>query len=114
MIRRDIGKMRHRVVVYAITQVDDGNGGFTRSDPSPATEIATIWADVQPISAREQQWGMKYQEVVTHRVITRYNALVLAGYPVKHDNRYLYIVDIVDTDQRKEFMTLICRDGGPL
>ena len=114
MMRQDIGKMRHRVIVYAITQVDDGNGGFERSDPSVPTEIATVWANVQPMSAREQQWGMKFQEVVTHKILTRYNAAFLSGQQLRHDGKPFYIVSIVDTDQRKEFMTLMCREGGPM
>lgn len=114
MMRQDIGKMRHRIIVYAITQVDDGNGGFERSDPSVPTEIATVRANVYPMSAREQTWGMKYQEVVTHKVLIRYNAAFLAGQQLSHDGKLLYIVSIVDTDQRKEFMTLMCREGGPM
>jgi len=114
MIRRDVGKMRHRLTIYAITQVDDGNGGFTRSDPSVLTEIATVWGDIQPISAREQQWGMKYQDVVTHRANIRFDARFLPGQQLRHDGKPFYIVTIVDTDQRKEFMTLMCREGGPM
>lgn len=114
MMRQDVGKMRHRISVYTITQVDDGNGGFERSDPSTATRIAFVWANVESISSREQQWGMKFQEVVTHKVLVRYNAAFLAGQQLRHDNRPYYIVSIVDPDQRKEFMVLMCREGGPM
>lgn len=111
----DIGKMRHRVSLYATTRVDDGAGGFTRSDPSGATKIDDYWANVEPVSAKERQWGEQFTEITTHKCWLRYNTLIAdqEGMILRFRNVDYYVESIYDPDQLQEFLMLTLREGGP-
>ncbi len=109
----DIGQMRHRVIVYDTTRVEDDAGGFDRKDPSDETKIATVWADVTPVSARERTWGGQHVENVTHKVLVRYNPLFQGGQTIVHKWEPMYVISVVDPDQLEEWMYLMVREGGP-
>jgi SPP1 family predicted phage head-tail adaptor len=110
----DIGKMRHRVTLYTVTRVDDGAGGFERQDPSVPTELGTFWARVDPVSAKERQWGEQFTELTTHQCWLRYNAAVLPGMILRHKGADHYIESVYDPDNLKEFIFLTLREGGPM
>jgi head-tail adaptor len=112
----DIGHMRHRISVYTVTRVDDGSGGFDRSDPSEATKIGDYWAHVQPVTARERQWGEQFTEVTTHTCWLRYHDAVasLEGGILRFRGVDYYIEQAYDPDNLKNFLVLTLREGGPL
>lgn len=111
--RRDVGKFRHRVKLYTATRVDDGGGGAARSDPSVGTLIDEVWADVAPMTAREQYWSQQLVENVTHTVKIRWRSEVLDGQFVVWGAVQLYIITAVDPTNLGEFLFLACREGGP-
>lgn len=110
----DIGKMRHRFSVYAVTRVDDGSGGFDRSDPSGNTKINDYWGFIEPVLSHERQWGEQFTEKTTHSCWLRYNTLVKPGMIIRYDNVDYYIETAYDPHNRKEFLLLGLREGGPL
>lgn len=114
----DVGKLRHRVGLYATTRTDDGSGGFERSDPSGETKVQDYWAHIQPVTAMERQWGEQFTEQTTHSCWLRYNSLVkermiLRRYVPKGHIDY-YIISAFDPDNLGEWMLLALREGGPL
>lgn len=114
----DIGKMRHRVSVYATNREMDSSGGFDRTDPSSADLIGKYWCHIEPVSARERQWGEQYTEVVTHRCWLRYNSLLQEGMALRRIIRGLavdyYLESLVDPDNLQQWHMLMLREGGPL
>lgn len=114
----DIGKMRHRIRVYATNRVDDGSGGFDRSDPSGADHIGNYWCHIEPVTARERQWGEQYTELTTHRCWLRYNTLIKEGMTLRRvlgsSTIDYYVESMVDPDNLGEFLVLMLREGGPM
>ena len=110
----DIGKLRHRVSLYAVTREDDGSGGFDRADPSGATKIQDYWANLEPVSAKERQWGEQFTEVTTHKCWLRYNTLVQQGMILRYRNVDYYIEQVYDPDNLQEWLFLTLREGGPM
>lgn len=110
----DIGKLRHRVSLYAVDRQDDGSGGFDRQDPSGATKIQDYWARIEPVSARERQWGDQFTEVTTHKCWLRYNTLVQQGMVLRYRNVDYYIEQAYDPDNTQEWLFLTLREGGPM
>lgn len=110
----DIGKLRHRVSIYAVTRKDDGAGGFERQDPSGATKINDYWANIEPVSAKERQWGEQFTELTTHKCWLRYNPLVTEGMILRFRNVDYYVEQVYDPDNRQEWLILTLREGGPM
>lgn len=110
----DIGLMRHRVSLYTITRRDDGSGGYDRDDPSTVTKLNDYWAHMQPVTAREREWGEQFTELTTHTCWLRYNKLVVPGMVLRFRGIDYYVESVYDPDNLQEFMLLTLREGGPL
>ena len=110
----DIGKMRQRVSLYTVTRTDDGAGGFTRTDPSAGTLIGTYWGNIDPVSARERQWGEQFTELTTHVCWLRWRSDVYETGIVRCSGVDYYVEKAYDPDRLKEFIVMTLREGGPL
>jgi len=114
----DIGKMRHRIRVYNVDQVDDGSGGFDRGDPDPSDLLTTVWCHIEPVTARERQWGEQYTELTTHRCWLRYNDQLAEGQTWQRDvggtTINYYVEQLYDPDNLQEFHLAMLREGGPM
>lgn len=114
----DLGKMRHRIRVFATHRVDDESGGYDRSDPSGADHIGDYWCHIEPVSARERQWGEQYTELTTHRCWLRYNTLLKEGMTLQRiigdTTVNYYLESLIDPNNLREFHLVMLREGGPL
>ena len=61
------GQLRHRVVIKKPAHARDAAGGYTETFQT----VATLWARVEPVSAREQMTHEQLQQGITHRVTLR-------------------------------------------
>ena len=114
----DLGKMRHRIAVYATERVEDGAGGFDRKDPSGSELIGRYWCHIRPVTAKERQWGEQFTEVTTHMCWMRYNTLIKEGMTFRRiigSNQVDYYVEsFYDPDQLQQYQIVMLREGGPL
>lgn len=114
----DLGKMRHRIKIYNTVRVDDGSGGFDRGDPSPETLLATRWCHIEPVSARQRQWGEQYTELTTHACWLRYDEQLddgmTVGRVINGTEVFYYVETAFDPDNLQEFTLLNLREEGPL
>jgi SPP1 family predicted phage head-tail adaptor len=94
-------------------RVDDGGGGFDRQDQL----LATVWSDIRPATSKEVYQAQKLEMHITHVVVIRYIPTVLQGGYVKtvlEPSRKLYVTRVVDADNRRRFLTVWVREGGPV
>lgn len=129
--RRNLGRMRHRLTLMAVTRTQDDGGGYARAD----VVLANVWARITTIGALEANTYSQLQERVTHKAMIRWRDDVAQGQTAvwlpqgtveadepdpgdaAPDGTALYIVTAVDADpdgRPGEFMNLICREGGNL
>lgn len=113
---RNTGKLRHRVQLYQRARNRDGAGGGSRAD----SLIGERWCSIEVASKGEVfQYG-KLDQIVTHKLIMRYdnaylkqgNRLVLPSEIAQVPDRDFYIIDVTDPNERKEFMRVMVREGG--
>ena len=104
------GQLRHRVTIRAPgAPVPDGYGGHT---PGPPTEVATVWAAVEPLEGTERLRAMQTQADATHRVRMRYRPGLTAAMDVVHRGRVLEVVSPpINVDERDRELVLLCREG---
>lgn len=120
MSRRNLGKMRHKLLIKVIGRVQDEGGGYARAD----TNGPTVWARVSTIGALEANTYAQLQERVSHKALIRWRNDVRQGQTVvwrrpasQGGDLSLYVVTTADADPDKrpgEFMELTLRQGGNL
>lgn len=62
------GKLRHRVLIQQQVTTRDGDG----VEQKAWVDVATVWASVEPLSAREFMQSGQTQSAVTARITMRY------------------------------------------
>lgn len=102
-----LGKMRERVTLQQETPTADGYGGYANS----WTDVATVWAKVEPLTGREQIEASKLQGVVTTRVIIRYRDDVVPGMRLTWGSKNYNIRAVICEEERDRFLQLTCEVG---
>jgi len=99
----DAGKLRHRVTIQRQTVGHDSDGGrkVTWDD------VATVWAAIEPLSARERLVADQVQSEVTARITIRYRDDVDATMRVKHGDDLYNIHGVIrDNESMFDWITL--------
>jgi len=99
----DPGALRSRLVLQAVTAVPDGLGGFAES----WSDVAMVFARIEPVSADSRFGAGQTLETVTHRVTLRRRGDVEAGMRFVGDGRRFEIVTVHDPDESGRY--LVCR-----
>lgn len=102
----EIGKLRHRITIQTLVRATDGQGGFT----STWTDLATVWADIKPVSSQERLFTQKVDYQRSHKVVIRYLSDLTAGVTNTHrfifDGRTFQIKGVRLFDEQKFYMML--------
>lgn len=64
------GQLNHRVRIQQPTTVKDALGAPTQL----WVDVATVWADIQPLSGREARIADRVAAEVTHQITVRYRS----------------------------------------
>jgi SPP1 family predicted phage head-tail adaptor len=106
----EAGRLDKRVTIQsqASTRNSIGEPVQTWSD------VATIWASVEPVQGREFWAQQQVQSEVTTRVRIRYREGVTASMRVLYGSRVYDIRSVIDPKERHEEMQLMCSEGVSL
>lgn len=104
--KTSVGNLRHRITIQSLSLTEDGQGGSSQS----WADLATVWAQVEPVSTRERLYAEQIEYQRTHKVVIRYLADLTAG--VTHTHRFLFggrtfQIKSVRQDIEKKFWTFI-------
>ena len=104
------GSLRHRVTLQSPAGSRDAVGERTTT----WTNMATVWASVNPLSVRELLAAGQIQSEVSHRVRLRYAdalAALDASWRVLFGSRVLVIQGVRNIDERQREFELMCSEG---
>jgi SPP1 family predicted phage head-tail adaptor len=104
----DPGDLRIELALEEMIPVPDGAGGFGES----WTEIATLFAKLEPVAARDRFGADQALEEVTHRVTIRHRADVASGMRLARGARTLLILTVHDPDETGRYLVLRTREDG--
>jgi SPP1 family predicted phage head-tail adaptor len=104
----DPGALRSEMSLQAATPAPDGLGGHTQS----WSEIATVFARIEPISATSIFGPDQTVETVTHRVTLRWRNGVAAGMRFVRQGRNFDIVTVHDPDDTGRYIVCRTREAG--
>ena len=102
------GDLRTELGLEQMTPVPDGAGGFGES----WTEIATLFARLEPVAARQTFGADQTLEEVTHRVTMRFRPDVASGMRLVQGTRTFLIVTVHDPDETGRYLVLRTRETG--
>jgi SPP1 family predicted phage head-tail adaptor len=105
------GRLRHRVVIqYPVEIQDETNGAINVI----WADLATVWAAIEPLSAREFIAAQSEVSKVTSKIIIRYRNDIDAKMRLYHFSKDMYynIEGILaDKDSGLEYITLPVSEG---
>ena len=106
------GSLRHRITIQRRSTAKDELG-----QPSlDWSDLCDVWADIQPMSARERMVAAANQSELTHLVEIRWQAQFsdprkMATMRIKYGVRTLNIQGSIDPDERHKSLELSCNEG---
>lgn len=105
------GKLRHRVVIQEPIEAQDADTGAIEVTWTP---LDTVWASIEPLSAREFVASASETSKVVARITIRYRSDVSAKMRVYHAAKGLYYnIEGVLSDKESglEYITLPVSEG---
>lgn len=99
--------LRHRLTLQQEVRTADGAGGYTPS----WSDVATVWAQVEPLKGAERLHAMQLQDTVSHRVTIRYRAGVTAALRLLFGTRVFNIRAVINPGERNRWLELMCEEG---
>ena len=104
----DPGALRSEFSLQACATTPDGLGGHTESWP----EVATVFAQIEPVSASSKFGADQTLETVTHRITMRWRSDVASGMRLTKQGRVFDIVTVHDPDDSRRYVVCRVRESG--
>lgn len=97
-----LSALRHQVTI----QVKQPSGAWI--------DFATVWAAIEPVSAKENIDRSDVEQSITHKIKIRYREGVISTMRVVYGGQLFSIESVVDPTERKLELELICEELPPL
>lgn len=104
----DPGAFRHELLLETATLTPDGAGGHVES----WTEVSSIYARIEPVSAVSRFGADQTLETVTHRITLRHRQNIESGMRFRLRARIFAIVTIHDPDETRRYLVCQAREEG--
>lgn len=104
-----IDDLRHRITFQKPVEMPDGYKGHTVN----WQDMVTVWASVEPLSiiaTREYFDSQQIKADIMHKVKIRYREDVTLKMRIKHRGRVLEIKSIIDLNERRETLEILCKE----
>lgn len=105
------GRLRHRVILQSPAGSADAYGERVTT----WTDVATVWAAIDPLTLSQTLQGGQEQAGITHRITIRYSATVAAcaaDWRVKFGTRVLPLIGPPrNPGERNEVLELLVGEG---
>ena len=118
----EAGRLRHRVRIEQLENLLDSNGEVVQDESTGTvaqvwSEVATVWAAIEPLSAREFIQSQATQSQITARIIIRFRDGLNAAMRLVHVRRNM--ADVIynphgffaDKDSGLEYLTIPVSTG---
>lgn len=104
----DPGALRSEFALEQCLTTPDAFGGHSES----WIELATVFAKVEPITARSVFGADQTLESATHRVTLRWRSGLASGMRFRRDLRVLHIVTVHDPDETQRYLVCGAKEVG--
>lgn len=102
------GRLRHRIRIDEQVTLKNSFGEQTTEWET----LATVWASIEPLSARESMIAEQTQSKISARIIIRSRNYIRASMRAVHGSTIYNIEGVIrDPDSGQEWLTLACSSG---
>ena len=98
------GRLNKRVTLQSASSARDGHG----QPIGTWSDVATVWAAIEPIRGREYFAAQQVSAETTHRVTIRYRSGVSPQWRVAFGSRTFRIESVINPLERNERIELMC------
>lgn len=102
----NIGKLRHRITLQKQINAQNDYGAFV----TQWQDIATVWAEIKPLSGREYFSAQQVQSEVTTQIWLRYRNDIEPTMRVTHNGKHYDIISVLNHQGRNKALQLMCKD----
>jgi len=102
----EAGKLRQRVIIQYKVVSQDGFG----QEQITWTELATVWASVEPLTGREYMEGRQEAAEVSTRIRIRHRSGVEPEQRVVHGSIVYNILSVLHVESGQREIVLMCRE----
>lgn len=99
--------LRHRVSLQSSEDSADGGGGST----TVWSEVATLWASIEPLKGVERVAAQQIETRLTHRVRLRHRLGVTTAMRIQFGSRIFNIHAVINPQERNRLLELLCEEG---
>lgn len=104
----DPGQMTARLLLEEAVATPDGQGGAT----CVWTEIAALWAKVEPLSTSSAERAGGEIGTVSHRIWLRFRDGIVAGQRFRKGTRLFAVKQVSDPDETGRYLTCLCEEDA--
>ena len=104
----DPGAFRNEMSLQQAALTPDGTGGHGEV----WTEIATLFAVIEPITATARFGAAQEHETVTHRITLRFRGDLQSGMRLVKQERVFSVVNVHDPDETGRYLVCRAREEG--
>lgn len=105
------GKLRHQITIKQPPANTSGVYGLSPQAVSTFTPFATVFASIEPLSAREMEFARNFAATASHKVTIRYLAGVLPTFIIQFGTRLFSISGpALNFEERNIYLTLYCTE----
>lgn len=73
-------------------------------------DIATTWANINPISGKEYYSAETINSDLTHKIRLRYRRGITPDMRILYNGRIFYIVSVINEYEKNTMLQLMCRE----
>lgn len=102
----NIGKLRHRITLQRQINAQNDYGAVVTT----WQDVATVWAEIKPISGREYFSAQQVQSDVTTQIWLRYRKDIEPTMRVTYQDKHYEIVSVLNYQGLNKTLQLMCKD----
>jgi SPP1 family predicted phage head-tail adaptor len=98
-------RLKSQLLLEEESLISDGLGGQT----STWNTVATLWAEISPISGKEQLFASQLNSSVRYRLMLRYRGEVTTRMRLRDDtnNRIFNIRSVINVEEKKQLIEIL-------
>lgn len=104
---KQIGALKHRILIQNLALAADGQGGTVET----WSDVATVWAEINPKSTRERLYTQSLQYQRTHVIRIRFRSDITNTMRINYQDRIFQIKGTWCPDEWKTYLMIDCEEN---
>jgi SPP1 family predicted phage head-tail adaptor len=104
----EAGKLRHPILIQQLRQTASASGQLVETFP----DFSTVWASIEPVTAKEIINNQQVKEQITHKITIRYIAGLNSTFRIIYNGRVFDITSVLNYDELNIYQTILATESN--